>query len=256
MAKRTSGELKRLAREYLIGNYITPILAMLIASFLPAMVLAPFSMDLPAEINFTTVTYGIAALIIQILGQLLTIGVTRIHLLLANKQQATLMDLFWAFRNRPDRFILAALLFFGIMLIPAVPSGICVALLVKTKSISAYLLLGITLIVLSIIGLIFTYMYNLIYPLYIENQEMAVLEGFRTSRILMRGNKMRLFVLQLSFIGWQLLALCSMGIGLLWINPYITQTSANFYLDVTGQFDKKAEHIDVTITDRASYMHM
>lgn len=249
MTKRTSGELKRLAREFLIGSYITPILAMLTASFLPAMALAPFSMNLTAEINFTTVTYGIAAFIIQILGQLLSIGVTRIHLLLAYKQQTALMDLFWAFRNRPDRFILAALLFFGIMLIPAVPAGICAALLLKTKSISDYLLLGMTLIILSIIGLIFTYMYHLIYPLYIENPEMSVLEGFRTSRTLMRGNKMRLFVLQLSFIGWQLLGLCSIGIGLLWINPYITQTSANFYLDITGQLDKKAEHIDVIAAD-------
>ena len=46
---------------------------------------------------------------------------------------------------------------------------------------------------------------------------------------------MRYFLLELSFIGWSLLGLLTLGIGLLWILPYITQTNTQFYLDLTQQ---------------------
>lgn len=52
------------------------------------------------------------------------------------------------------------------------------------------------------------------------------------SRQLMVGNKWRYFVLQLSFIGWWLLGIITIGIGLLWIFPYYKLTMANFYRDL------------------------
>ena len=48
----------------------------------------------------------------------------------------------------------------------------------------------------------------------------------------MEGNKLRLLYLQLSFIGFYLLAVLSCGIGLLWLMPYMQQTTVSFYLDV------------------------
>ena len=46
----------------------------------------------------------------------------------------------------------------------------------------------------------------------------------------MYGYKWEFFVLQLSFIGWFLLAGLTLGRGSLWINPYKKVKETNFYL--------------------------
>lgn len=245
MTNRTSGELKRLAREFLNGNYTILIVAMLIASLLPSLVLAPFSAGVTPKLDAVLVTYVLAAVIIQVLGQLLTAGLVRMHLRLAQNQPFSYKDLFWIFHSRPDRFILAALLFFGILLIPAAAGAAGIFFLADTGSALGYVLAAAVILAVVAAELYLTYMFGLIYPLYIDHPEMTVLEGFRTSRMLMKGNKLRRFLLQLSFIGWQILGFLSAGIGILWVSPYMRQTTANFYLDLTGQLDKNDNQPDL-----------
>lgn len=71
-----------------------------------------------------------------------------------------------------------------------------------------------------------------------DHDSMSVMEAFHTSFRLMSGNKGRLFYIQLSFLGWELLALLSCGIGILWLSPYMNQTTVEFYRDVTGELDR------------------
>ena len=47
--------------------------------------------------------------------------------------------------------------------------------------------------------------------------------------MMMQGHKWRLFVLDLSFIGWFLLGILSLGIGFLWIEPFFYATHVKFY---------------------------
>ena len=242
--RRPAGELKRYARACLLGSYPVPMAAMLAASFLPAALLAPFSAGLTAQFSPAVVIYLLAAVIIGLLKQLLAVNVTRIHVLLARKQQVSYMDLLWAFRNRPDRFLLAALLAGVILLVPVLPAGAAAYVLVQRDSIAGYMILAAVIAALLAAELYLLFMFGLIYPLYLDHPEMPVLEGFRTSRMLMRGNKMRRFVLQLSLIGWQALGMCSAGIGFLWIQPYLTQTVVNFYLDLTDGFETKEQKMD------------
>ncbi|KHD44666.1 DUF975 family protein [Streptococcus hongkongensis] len=49
------------------------------------------------------------------------------------------------------------------------------------------------------------------------------------SKELMKGNKWKFFLLQLSFLGWYILAFCSLGILLFYVTPYFTTACANFY---------------------------
>ena len=46
---------------------------------------------------------------------------------------------------------------------------------------------------------------------------------------------MDLFVLQLSFIGWVLLAICSCGIGFLWLSPYMEVTKVKFFENLINE---------------------
>jgi uncharacterized membrane protein len=56
---------------------------------------------------------------------------------------------------------------------------------------------------------------------------------------MMEHNVGRLLVLYLSFLGYMLLGVITLGIGMLWIVPYQTQTLTQFYLDVQKESAQK-----------------
>ena len=65
-----------------------------------------------------------------------------------------------------------------------------------------------------------------------DDLQIGPVDAIRRSRDLMRGNKGNFFVLGLSFIGWVLLCLLTLGIGLLWLAPYMGCTFGRFYDDL------------------------
>ena len=83
-------------------------------------------------------------------------------------------------------------------------------------------------------GIIKSYSYSQSYFIYYDvitetGEKPSVLNTITASRKLMDGYKGKLFWLDLSFIGWHILAMLTAGIGYLWLNPYITATKAAFY---------------------------
>ncbi|MBR6563678.1 MAG: DUF975 family protein [Clostridia bacterium] len=65
-----------------------------------------------------------------------------------------------------------------------------------------------------------------------ENPEISGTEAIGKSQDMMRGHKMEYFVLQLSFIGWHLLAVLTFGLLYIWLIPYMSATNANFYQSI------------------------
>lgn len=81
-------------------------------------------------------------------------------------------------------------------------------------------------------GIIAMYRYSMAYYIMTDNPEINAQEALRRSKFMMKGQKGRLFLLHLSFIGWIFLCLLSAGIGFLWLGPYISTANANFYNDL------------------------
>ena len=99
----------------------------------------------------------------------------------------------------------------------------------------------IALPTLMIGAIILSLAYSMV-PLVIrDNKEMGVREVLRTSRLMMRGHKWQLFVLELTFIGWIILTIFTLGIGFLWLQPYMVMTYAHFYEDVKAEYEAKQE---------------
>ena len=74
-----------------------------------------------------------------------------------------------------------------------------------------------------------------------EHPEMTASEAIKASMRLMDGHKMHLFILGLTFIGWQILACLTMGIGFLFLNPYMNAAYAAFYRSIsTGRQEARA----------------
>ena len=92
-------------------------------------------------------------------------------------------------------------------------------------------------LLLLIPGLIKMYSYAMTYYILHDNPEIGAEEAICRSMKMMDGHKWRLFCLHLSFIGWWLLCILTLGIGMLWLAPYIQNSTAAFYEDLKNQFD-------------------
>ena len=78
-------------------------------------------------------------------------------------------------------------------------------------------------------GIVKSYAYSMAYYVKADHPEYGWRECLKESERLMRGNKMKLFMLQLSFIGWNLVGALTFGIGYLWVAPYEQMATAVFY---------------------------
>lgn len=69
-----------------------------------------------------------------------------------------------------------------------------------------------------------------------DEPELSNNAAIERSMEMMSGNKMKLFLLSLSFIGWAFLAAITV-IGMIWLIPYIQTTMAAFYEDVKKNYN-------------------
>ena len=84
-------------------------------------------------------------------------------------------------------------------------------------------------------GFIKAYEYSMIPYLLAENPNLSASQAFSLSKQMTTGQKMDLFVLDLSFLGWIILGLICCGIGILFLQPYPEATRAEVYLILKQQ---------------------
>jgi uncharacterized membrane protein len=84
-------------------------------------------------------------------------------------------------------------------------------------------------LLLIIPGIIAAYRYSMVFYILNDNPGISATDAINASKAMMAGYKWKLFCLHLSFIGWGILSILTLGIGLLWLIPYINAATANFY---------------------------
>lgn len=84
-------------------------------------------------------------------------------------------------------------------------------------------------LLLIVPGIIKSLSYSMTYYIMRDNPELSALDAIAESQKMMKGHKMELFLLQLSFMGWVLLAIITIMIGMLWLMPYMYTAQAVFY---------------------------
>lgn len=141
-------------------------------------------------------------------------------------------------------------------------------------------------LLLVIPGIIATYSYSMTAYILCENPQMTAREAIKKSKELMKGNRWRLFCLEISFIGWELLAVLaivlvtvmfmptmfvmaagsaaftvaivvwiiviiavSVVVGML-LSPYITVSTAVFYREITeGRYSNPQVEGEAVVED-------
>lgn len=161
---------------------------------------------------------------------------------------------------------IAALNWPSILLVPLLIPGLCVfslnlvrgtnpdiTNLVSTyknylNALVAYVLYGVILVVgyflLVIPGIIFTYMLSQIFYIIADNPQIGAIDILKKSTAMMKGHKWKLFCLHLSFIGWILLSVITMGIAFIWVGPYIKTANTIFYENLKSLTDKNTIEVD------------
>lgn len=95
---------------------------------------------------------------------------------------------------------------------------------------------------LIIPGIIKTYSYQMMPFLLAENPDLPPLEAIQKSREMMDGYKWQAFLLDLSFIGWEILSVLSFGIiGIFWTQPYMYQADAQLYEELKNLDQKEPQ---------------
>lgn len=84
-------------------------------------------------------------------------------------------------------------------------------------------------------GIIKSISYSMSYYILAENPELSASEVINRSKELTQGHKWDIFVTYLSFIGWGILACLTLGIGYLWLTPYMNITMANVYKQLSDK---------------------
>ena len=165
--------------------------------------------SIPREVWAMMVTITlVTALLALVIGGAIQLGICAYNLNLFHRREARFMDLFSHF----DRLW----------------RGFCMQFVM-----GFFVFLWSLLFIFP--GIIAAYRYAMVPYLMAEFPDLRVMDAMAESKRLMRGNKWRLFCLQMSYIGWSLLSLLTGGIGNLWLVPYQYAGDTAFYMMVTGR---------------------
>lgn len=222
-----------------MGKYTSSVCTMIVAlalSFVLSWILDISGFSLWGD-TFQKVCYIIMRIITLLLEAVLSIGLTYYFFQMALGNPHSVKQLFYCFTHDPDRYILAAALRYGLVLIGFIPAAIYyyrIPSLFTCTTDQLLILLGLVLLA-ALLNLPVLLYFGQSYYILLDDANCSVWESMKRSCELMKGQKKRLFLLYLSFIGYSFLEIGTLSLGTLWIRPYLEMIQVQFYLDLIGR---------------------
>lgn len=246
--KRSSATLKASAREILSGKYgflIVDYMIIAFCSIIPNIIITTI---LDPGNTVSLITCQILIYMVSLLISLIMAGFKYTMLNIVRGKKFNIADLFFAFSHHPDRFLVVNLILLLAEILATLPFTIMNYSSDSAALSSEMLLLSLAGGILgSIVTLIVGLFFGMANYLLLDNMDMGAMEALKGSMALMRGNKGRLFYINLSFLPLMIACLFTCYIGFLWLEPYIEATLAYFYLDVTGELDRPRQEEETEI---------
>ena len=252
---RTRQEIKAIGKARFKANYWTCVLAVL----LMGAVLAVIS-SLSVGQSYTSVVdsamygtepeaatigirTGVGGLLTLLLAGPLAVGLNYFHVMnvLGRTEDLTVITPFRsAFTNYPRKlggYLWMELFIFLWSLIAGVGGGICGALIAlgaDSRAGIVLILIGVlVLIAACIVPFMKAYSYAMTPYILADCPNVKAKDALKLSMRIMAGHRWELFVFQLSFIGWYLLSILTLGIlNIFFTDPYMYNSLATYYLEV------------------------
>lgn len=230
---KTTTELKSIARETLMGKYGIYILAFIC--------LEGIIMALAMVISLVTYTGALwgevlsfaLSLILELLAGVFSLGMIRFTLNICRNQPYKVGDIFYGFTSHPDKAIIAKFLLFLMDLVCMLPAILFFILYYVAENADFLVVVAALLFVIGgTISVILHLTFDFAFYTMVDYPDATVMEQFRYCANVMRGHRVKLFYLNVSFLPLYALAILSFGIGLLFVIPYHNVATAQFYQDV------------------------
>ncbi len=101
-------------------------------------------------------------------------------------------------------------------------------------------------LLLIVPGIMALYSYRVSIYILAECPELSPLDALRISKNMMKGRRLRLFMLDLSFIGWFILSVATFGIVGLYFIPYYEATNTEFYRELKADYIERQKNTSYT----------
>ena len=253
MNRTSISDLKAKAKDQLLGNYgmATGSFALLFVLIYAIMsiIMSAFTLGV-VKSNPMMFARGIMGqLLSQVLGMvvgtlsvLFSVGYIQILRMISRGENPQLVDLFHVFRNHPDKVIIISLIMTGAQFVLLLPATLVMGdgfIVNGTMELDGkkFLLWIVLYIAGFVVSFIIDLMLAMSFMIYLDDPDTEVSQILSGSISMMRGNKFRYFYMILSFIGYWLLVILSFGIAMLWVIPYQTMTTVEFYNDLKESVD-------------------
>ncbi len=103
-------------------------------------------------------------------------------------------------------------------------------------ALGAYLLMLLFVLLWTLLlivpGIIAALSYSLTFYILADDNSIGAMDAIKKSKKMMDGYKWKYFCMGLRFLGWAILCVFTLGIGFLWLMPYMQVSLAKFYDDV------------------------
>ncbi|MCR5351940.1 MAG: DUF975 family protein [Bacteroidales bacterium] len=214
---RTNQEYKNAALDRLRGNWVPTVIASLIVIFTELILIGCVQVPYYLQMGFSA--YGGTA------GGSLLLGIFFLYPLLVGFENALRL----LYERGDDR---------------VTGNMVRIALSNYLHKVGGMLLMFLKIALWSFLlvlpGFVMAFAYSMTPYILEEYPEIGAWEASTRSREMMRGHKFDLFWLLLSFIGWGLLSILTLGVGLIWLLPYMDTSMAAFYNDLKAEQKAKS----------------
>lgn len=251
------------ARSSLMGNWGTAALVVILSwsVFHVTNLLRPLvhPLDLIGRMNsedhLSAITFLRAAAFVLILLSAflltgpLSVGIKRYFLRLARNERACTSDLLTGFRNGAGYYwrtvslpLIIVMLVTGWSIAALIPTGILgyeYLWFTRTtlQSHDTRILLGIVGAIVGLFVLLKACNYSMAGYFIADDPAMGAWEAITKSSLMMKGRVWKFSCLGFRFLGWILLLPLTLGLGALFLLPYIASSVAHFYDDTKGRAD-------------------
>lgn len=242
--KYTGKELKCRARECMKGNYLNPILASVSVALITSVFVGVASLMFGGNTTLAAVLSQLVSLIFSLILSVFTAGISYMYLNIGRKRSCGMNDVFYMFHQNPDRVIVVCFVLTLINMVCSIPVYMVQGLLERVRTpedvLKVFPVLMGAMCLSMVLSLFVTLPFAFSYLLLIDHPQMTAGEAMKGSVDLLKGNKLRLCRLYVSFIGIGGLVVLSGFIASIWAEAYMQATLVQFYMELNGELEGQA----------------
>ena len=232
---KSSSELKAIAKEKSLDKYGTLIFANILIFAIQFIVSALVTVSGPRNILSFCIN-ELITLVISILVGILVSGKAYLYMNLLYSQAVSTNDIFFGFKQHPNKAVTIQALFVVVDFLVSIPGTILLHYLRFNTSSEVLGALIFALAIGLIVNVYVSLTYSQAFFLLHDYPDKSAKELLTYSKEMMKGNRLRLLYLHISFIPLIIFGVITLFIPLLWISVYRYATLTAFYQDLIVKY--------------------